>query len=186
MSLDPKFLNEINEEYQKEKGKLSKLLKDRDNAVHSIIGRLLHCHLILEYYLAEYLIAKHPNITDLVKSDMGKQFTQKMNIYKNMNCNDLPPQLEAGLYKINEIRNQIGHRLDKADIDDTKARELKGALKGLFPKADTDKMEPIEAVVTFTVVGATIIQLIIIALGKKYASEHEFKSYIEQITTITE
>lgn len=177
--------DEISARYQSEKSKLSKLLTERNNTAHERVGRILHCHLILENYLYEFLAKKHPTLKPIMDSRMGGQFGQKMELYKTMGCTEFNENLYQGLYKVNEIRNKLGHGLAHDDIEPAKANDLLNLLKNIYPKAVDPKMTaPLDILVMFTIVSCTIIHLTTIALDLKLESDKALFEFIDTISKL--
>jgi hypothetical protein len=80
-----------------------------------IIGRLLRCHLLTEYYLTQYLEAANPGLGDV--TDVRLSFSQKLQLAKGTRALLM---ILDGVEALNRIRNRMSHRLstvlDKQDL----------------------------------------------------------------------
>ncbi|EAS45009.1 hypothetical protein C9J48_20670 [Photobacterium profundum] len=116
---------------------------------HDDLGRVLKCHLIIEYYLNLYLSHQY-GISDI--DQIRLSFAQKVNL--------LPKQgnavvyVKKGIERINKIRNRFGHKLD-ASICEGELNEIDDVLKVMRP--ETKDLSPIERIENFTATACTFL-----------------------------
>ena len=119
-------VEEFSEHFDKieqEFNKQNDFFKSLMNKDHNIIGQVLKHHLIVEYYLTNYLSFKMPEID--VK-DARLNFYQKIKL--------LPPNdfrasfVKPGIIELNKVRNKFSHSLD-AQISVEELKEMLKVLK---------------------------------------------------------
>lgn len=121
-----------------------KQLCERD---HSFAGRLVKCHLLLEYYLTEYLEAAYPTIPNI--SDARLTFSQKLNLatYKKTNFFQFIDAIQC----LNTLRNKLVHDIryvpNKNDLNPI--RSIMKIWNSAFGKPMKDGIELIEEMTIF-------------------------------------
>lgn len=150
-------LPEINANFERENNRFKDLLAQD----HDLIGRVLKCHLIVEYYLERFL-EEHlatPNLTDARLS-----FFQKAQL--------LPSQGQAvalvkpGIIRLNAIRNRFGHTLNP-EIQADELEPLRQALAVV--RAGVEFFEPVDVIEAFTTVACTWLIVVPPHLQKVWA-----------------
>jgi hypothetical protein len=83
------------------------------------MGLVLKCHLILEYYIDEYLIAAHPTISNFFNARLT--FNQKIDLINNTRTvfGMFNPSIKA----LNTLRNKFSHRLSY-EVQNDDLREI--------------------------------------------------------------
>jgi hypothetical protein len=90
-----------------------------------LIGRLLRCHLVVEFYLTRYLRFKNLALGDPDKARLS--FVQKVDLADGPGL--LEGELFIGLRRLNKMRNRIAHTL-RAEVTDEDRMVFSGL--GLF------------------------------------------------------
>jgi len=85
-------------------------------------------HLILERML-EIWIVSYTGVPSLLDSTQIN-FSQKLKLCKN--C-QLPTEIVTAISKLNKLRNNLSHRLEKFDVEHTEIEELLGLVQKIPP-----------------------------------------------------
>lgn len=119
----------------------------------SIIGRVLTAHLILEYYMDQYIYAANPALKDLSK--IGLNFYKKLEIVRQ--CLPDPTKILDGIASINKIRNTLAHNIN-ATIPAKNLATLRLALKtGRTKNEGSNLKDNISLITTFTEAASAIL-----------------------------
>ncbi|MCK9200252.1 MAG: hypothetical protein M0P59_04125 [Gallionella sp.] len=82
------------------------------------IGRVLHAHLVVEYFLTAHLQTQNPKLGDL--SDARLNFAQKVALIGD--GDRVAQLLKPGLLGLNKVRNRLAHKLKvEIEADDIQA-----------------------------------------------------------------
>ena len=134
---------QIDEFFENENRKFRKLVR-RD---HTILGRIIKCHLILETYIDKYLI-RVLDLSDL--TDVRLSFYQKVMLLPE--CKAPTAILKPGLLKLNQIRNKFAHDLcSDLSIDDLRPMLYILEVSGRRP----DNIDVISSIESFTTLACT-------------------------------
>jgi len=118
-----------------------------------LIGRILKCNILAEYYLARYLQASNPSRDSLKAVRLSF---------------DLIAILRPGLTELNRIRNRIEHRLspniDSADLKGM--RNLIEALEKATNPSDLTVPDGVELIEAFTRVACSTMGLLTAEIRK--------------------
>jgi len=136
------------------------------------IGRVLKCHLLIEFYLTKYIQAANPALGDLNKSRIT--FSQKLALAKSHVT--LIRLLLDGIEEINKIRNKIAHKLDTTLVvgDIKSIQQLINALEEFEQK----NKRPIEFIEEFTQIACMICAEFTLAI-QEHAPKTGAVGYLE-------
>jgi hypothetical protein len=96
-------------------------LANRDS---SIIGRIIKCHLLVEFYMSRYLERAAPALHNW--DDARLSFNQKFTLLNS--SNSIVNQFSEGISLINKLRNRIAHTLQDP-LQDVSLEPLKKGLE---------------------------------------------------------
>jgi hypothetical protein len=137
--------DEIEKHFEHENDQFKALMAED----HDTLGQVLKCHLIVEHYLDRFL-SVHFGIDDI--SSVKLSFFQKARL--------LPDHASAaafvkpGILKLNQIRNQFGHRL-RAELHRGQFGPINEILE--VARNGVHFEEPIDALRAFTTVASTFL-----------------------------
>lgn len=118
---------------------------DRDSAD---LGRVLHAHLVVEYFLTEYLKHMHPTL-DLDR--LRLRYEQKVGMLPGSNT--LLGTMKPGLGALGSIRNRIAHvrqvQISKDDVQAIVNVKFYAELMRAGGVIDFSKAEPLDVVLNF-------------------------------------
>lgn len=114
---------------------------------HDMLGRLLKCHLILEYYLDRFL-SEHFGIEDVESAKLGF-FNKAMMLPSKASSAAF---VKPAILKLNALRNRAGHNLG-TDIGFGDLGPIREVLA--IARAGVQFSSPIDAIEAFTTVACT-------------------------------
>ena len=119
------------------------------SSAHDTLGRVLKCHLVVEHYLARFLVA-HFEIDNF--DDVRFTFAQKAAILPNRAT--AAAFVKPGILELNRIRNRFGHPLG-AELSVQDLRSIRAVLEIARPGVEFGS--PVEAIEAFTTVACAFL-----------------------------
>ena len=134
---------QIDEFFDNENRKFRELIR----ADHTILGRIIKCHLIVETYIDKYLI-RVLDLSDL--TDVRLSYYQKVMLLPEHRAPTAI--LKPGLLRLNQIRNKFAHHLN-SDVSMNDLRPMLYVLE--LSGRRTDNIDTISVMESFTTLACT-------------------------------
>lgn len=143
------------------------------------LGLVLKCHLIIEHYIDEFLIAAYPTVNNW--STLRLTFSQKIDLIDTPNT--IMKMAYSSIKCLNSLRNKFSHRL-AYKIKDEDYREIKDILTIWYKAAGEPVPEGIKILEKYTVWICAILNGMIIGI-KKETPELGLSGYLDWLNKMT-
>ena len=120
-------------------------LWDLKRGQKEIVFAVLHCHLIINYFIDEFINKMNPNLGNMSKIRIG--FEEKLKLIKPTNKDSLLPKIIKGIKQLNTIRNKMAHEL-VYDLQESGVSEMAAALD-IVPEHNYKKEDPLKVINSF-------------------------------------
>jgi len=152
--LSPDEIKDFKEGFLKRMSDFKADFHSRSQQQALLLGRYIHCHLLIESRLSRLINIEIPKIKEL--KNIARHFDEKLEILESLESPPFQGSYSA-VRAINTIRNKFAHNPSYLSIDNSHLGPVRE-----FLDTDTTKMQPIEVVEMFTIIfcaGVTAIEV---------------------------